>query len=277
MLTNVIRNCVLVVSVFVAQAAFAANVPTLDQVREAAQGGRLNDAHSMMQQVLKEHPNSAKAHFVDAEILAKMGRMSDARGELHTAERLQPGLTGENPESVQKLKAMVGEGSSALTAVSTSGPASHSGFPWSLVILAIAAIAVIALIMRAFARPSAAPAPYAGNPGNYPGGYQPGVGPGYGAAPAAPGMGSTILTGLATGAAVGAGMVAGEALAHRLMDGDHGSAGSAQPMTDASYSQTGANTQSYDMGGNDFGVNDTSTWDDSSIVADNSSGGDDWT
>ena len=51
--------------------AFAEDSPTLDQVYKAAQANRLADAQQMMDKVLKEHPNSAKAHFVKAEILAK--------------------------------------------------------------------------------------------------------------------------------------------------------------------------------------------------------------
>jgi len=33
----------------------------------------------MIQVVLQAHPNSAKAHYVDAEILAKEGRLAQAR------------------------------------------------------------------------------------------------------------------------------------------------------------------------------------------------------
>ena len=41
----------------------------------------------MMDQVLRDPPNSAMAHFVMAELLAKEGRVSNARFELATAER----------------------------------------------------------------------------------------------------------------------------------------------------------------------------------------------
>ena len=86
-------------------------------------------------------------------------------------------------------------------------------------------------------------------------------------------MGSGILGGLATGAAVGAGMVAGEALMHNIM-GDHHS--SSNPSPGQGFQDNGFQPRpdsNYDMGGNNFGVNDSSSWDDSS-----SSGGgsDDW-
>ena len=45
--------------------------PSLNQVYQAAQSGNLGGALGMMDQVLRDHPNSAKAHFVEAELLAK--------------------------------------------------------------------------------------------------------------------------------------------------------------------------------------------------------------
>jgi Tfp pilus assembly protein PilF len=55
--------------------ALADNAPTLHEVYQATQAGRLEEARSMMNKVLKEHPNSGKAHYVEAEILAKQGEL----------------------------------------------------------------------------------------------------------------------------------------------------------------------------------------------------------
>ncbi|HMC13138.1 MAG TPA: tetratricopeptide repeat protein [Gallionellaceae bacterium] len=262
MLRNAMYGFVLVVSVLMAGAVFAAETPTLHQIYEAAQAGRLNEAQGMIQQVLKEHPNSAKAHYVDAEILAKSGHLAEAREELNTAERLEPGLPFVKPEAVQELKAKVGEAHSGSLPVTTS----QASFPWGWLFLGIGAIVVITFIMRALARPNVSPTTY---PANYQGNYQPGMSPAGGsyapAVPSAPGMGSGIMSGLATGAALGAGMVAGEALAHHFMDGNRGDANQPQPLASAGN----------DLGGSDFGVADNSSWDDNSSVAD-ISGGDDW-
>ena len=283
MLKHAIYALLFAVSVSAAGAAFA-DVPTMRQVEEAAQAGRLSDAHAMMQQVLKEHPNSAKAHFVDAEILAKAGHSAEAREQLSAAEKLEPGLPFARPQAVLELKAKLGETHAAASPAKASPGGSQSepqsGFPWGLVILGIAAIAVIALIMRAMSRPKAGPAPYGNNMGgNQPANYQPSMAPaggGYGAP--APGIGSGIVSGLATGAAVGAGIVAGEALVHHFLDGSHPDAAPAQPLASAD-----TTSNNYDMGGNDFGIKDTSSWDDNTSVADSSSwddssssGGDDW-
>ena len=42
--------------------------PSMQEVYQAAQSGNFKAAQSMMDQVLRDHPNSGKAHFVQAEI-----------------------------------------------------------------------------------------------------------------------------------------------------------------------------------------------------------------
>src|SRR5664279_5570371 len=86
-----------------AQTSFAAD-PTLHQVYQASEAGNYREAQSMMDQVLHDHPNSAKAHFVEAELLAKQGKIANAKTELDTSERLAPGLPFSKPEAVQELK-----------------------------------------------------------------------------------------------------------------------------------------------------------------------------
>ena len=88
--------------------AFADSDPTVDQIYAAASSGHLDQAQQMISQVLADHPNSAKAHYVQAELYAREGKTSLARSELATAEQLQPGLPKENPRSVQELKAQLG-------------------------------------------------------------------------------------------------------------------------------------------------------------------------
>src|ERR1700731_2491114 len=88
--------------------AFADADPTMDQIYTAAAGGHLDQAQQMITQVLADHPTSAKAHYVQAELYAKEGKASLARSELSTAEQLKPGLPFASPRSVQELKAQLG-------------------------------------------------------------------------------------------------------------------------------------------------------------------------
>lgn len=275
-------------------AAYAEEGPTLDQVYKAAQSGRLDEAQKMMSTVLAAHPNSAKAHFVEAELLVKQGQLSQAENELATAERLKPGLPFANAQAVQDLKSRI----AASHRVDQSNPSSvanyqtqpANSFPWGMLLLGIAACTVIFLIMRAkMARSQAV------NSGNYPqtvastGPYGNGMGPAGGGmgqggmgqggmgggmaqggmAPAGGGMAGGIMGGLATGAAVGVGIVAGQALAHHFMDSGHNAA----PPTDSFASN---NMAPNNMGGSDFGISDTGSWDDSSNIASSDDGGSDW-
>lgn len=239
--------------------------PSLNQVYEAVHAGHLNQAQGMMSEVLHDHPNSAKAHYVEAEILAKQGRAADAQGELARAEQLAPGLPFAAQASVQELRGVIasesGHPAQGVTGLVSPAQPHAAGFPWALVLIALVIGLIVFAIMRAR---RAAAMVSAGAP--YPYG---GATPSYGAPPMAPmgggGIGSGILGGLATGAAVGAGMVAGEALAHDLIDG-HG--GGREPRYDAPSAPA-----DNDLGGQDFGISDAGSWDDGGGLG---GGGGDW-
>lgn len=245
----------LAVMVALSAPSFAADEFSMHEVYQAAQAGRLSEAQAMMDKVLRDHPDSAKAHYVEAELLAKQGKMSAAAAELSKSEQLKPGLSFAKPEAVQELRAVIaGHGASA--------KAEQGGVSWGVVLLVLALIVFIFFVGRAMGRrnnPVVYPA--GGNYGNGPYGQAP-----YGGAPMGGGMGSGIMGGLATGAALGAGMVAGEALMHHFTDGD-GNAHNNGMISDANAADSWDTAN--DMGGADFGVTDSGSWDDG--------GGGDWT
>lgn len=240
--------------------------PTLHEVYQAAEAGNLKQADSMMAQVLRDHPNSAKAHYVEAQVLAREGRVDAARAELAMAERLEPGLPFAKPDSVRELTARL-QAPAASAAVAAPGAPVQAApaIPWGMLILGVLLVAAVIFFIRALNRQRAVPPAVVPSYGAG-GGMAPpyGLGGGGPMAPPSGGMGSGILGGLATGAAVGAGVVAGEALMHRLMDGgSHGDVPAATPVDVPMGS-------GYDMGGSDFGVADDASWDDTPA------GGDDW-
>lgn len=269
---SILSSFILLAGVTFASIALAAGEPTLHQVYEAANAGRLSEAQGMMDKVLRDHPGSAKAHFVEAEILAKQGRFANADTELDTAERLAPGLPFAKPDAVEKLKRHL----SPSTAHTQLAPATYAtqaqsagGIPWGMLLLGIGLIAAIVFFVRSMSRRNIIPA---GTGTAYATGYgsgaplQPygtgGIAPVMG--PVAGGIGSGILGGLATGAALGAGMVAGEALMHHFTDGNRPDLGQTPlPSTADNW-----NPAPDDMGGNDFGISDGSSWDDSSSGGD---------
>ncbi len=233
------RIALMLLSLAVAAPVFADVDPSMQDVYTAAHSGHLAQAQQMMTQVLRDHPRSAKAHYVAAEIYAKEGNFSLARGEFNVAEQLEPGLPFAKPEAVQALRSQI--------------VAPGAGGLW--------------LLLRR--RTPTYGSPVLAGPAGYPGamgGPAYGGGPGYGA-PGAGGIGSGIAGGLASGLAVGAGVVAGEELAHHFLDGRREIVPPAE--------EPSAAPSNGDMGGSDFGVTeDPGSWDDSS--GSSGGGGDDW-
>jgi clan AA aspartic protease (TIGR02281 family) len=84
--------------------------PTVDQIYQAVVAHQYEKAQALMDQVLRDHPNSAKAHYVQAEIFAKQGKNAEARSELERAEKIDPALSHVNPRSVLELRAQLGVG-----------------------------------------------------------------------------------------------------------------------------------------------------------------------
>ncbi|HTD75704.1 MAG TPA: tetratricopeptide repeat protein [Steroidobacteraceae bacterium] len=276
------RKPLLAAAAFVLGATFAlgspsfaqAADPTMNQVYEAAAAGHLDQAQQMITQVLEHHPNSAKAHYVQAELFAKQGKTALARAELGSAERLNPGLTEFSAHSVQELKGQLGliSGGRSVSPRIVSEPRPAPHVPWGGLLLGLVVVAVLIALFRR-RPPSVAQFPTAGpGVGGAPPGYgQTGYGPGYGPAPmGGGGMGSGIAGGLASGLAVGAGVVAGEELAHHFMDGGRREGGVIPSAEAAEPGQSNS-----DMGGNDFGANDPGSWDDGGGGM-GGGGGDDW-
>lgn len=260
----------------------AAADPTVDQVYQALRSNRTGEAEQMINQVLRDHPESSKAHYVAAEVYARAGDYARARSELTSAEQIKPGLPGENPTSVAELRSELSSArvppafSQQSRVVSPAvRPHESSGLPWGFIILVLAGIGVFWLIARR--RAQMYQGGYGGNlPPPLPGqpGYGPGMGPGpyYGG-----GGGSGLMGSLGTGLAIGAGVAAGEELVHHVLDGNH-SSGGVIGSANADELSSGPPANS-DMGGQDFGVNDSSSWDDSSGGGGFDSGGgggDDW-
>jgi predicted Zn-dependent protease len=82
--------------------------PTVSQIYQAFHSGHLEEAQRMLDQVLRDHPDSSKAHFVQAEIDAAEGHYELARAQLARAEQLKPGLPNVKPRAVQELRAKLG-------------------------------------------------------------------------------------------------------------------------------------------------------------------------
>ncbi|ARV20646.1 hypothetical protein AEP_03728 [Curvibacter sp. AEP1-3] len=287
----------LVFGMVAGSASWAQQEPSLNEIYATAQGGKLEQAQVMVQQVLISHPNSAKAHYVRSELYARQGQLANARESLATAEKLAPGLPFAKAEAVQALRSQLsGSQGSAVVAqanaapVTYSSPAPSSPGGWALPVLLAGGVIAIAFFVFRRRTPDAQvlqpgygasmggglngpqtfgnPAPNLYGPQSYGSAY----GAGYVQAPGS-GLGGKIMGGVATGLAMGAGVMAAEAIGRNLIGGHgpvHDSSNFNNPVSDNSVL---GNDINQDMGGADFGINDSTTWDDPGLSGDSSS---DW-
>ena len=254
--------------------AYAASVPTIHQVYDAAHSGHLREAQVMMGQVLAAHPNSGKAHFVLAEILTAERLYPRAAQELNTARRLEPGLPFEKPQAVSALDTRIQNG--LHNQIHSHMKRSSNGHNWVLILLFGLCFILLMVVIRALRRPAGVPAT----------GYS-SFTPGNGApfnnlqgpfTPMTP-YGGGFMSNLKTGLGIGAGMAAGEALVNHFIDGNR--VGSGQILQDPTNISGNALNDGNDLGGNDFGLNDDSSWNDDSMNAGDDfsgmdGGSDDW-
>jgi hypothetical protein len=259
-------------------ASLAADDPSPRQVYQAAEAGHYAQAEQMLSQVLKDHPRSGEAHYAAARVYAKAGDYARARTELAIADQLEPGLPFAPAGAVAALRREL---------ISTSAPQVLSpiertrvggGLPWGGIILALIGVGVIWMVIRRRTQMSA----YSTYPGNVPpaGPSAPGY-PGYGAPGMGggpyPGGGGGLMSSLGTGLAVGAGVAAGEELVHHMLDGSR-SEGVIRSADAGENVQSSSDNDN--MGGQDFGFTDSSSWDDAPSDdggSFDSGGGDSWT
>ncbi|PTT91744.1 hypothetical protein DBR42_03305 [Pelomonas sp. HMWF004] len=210
-------------------------LPGLDAVQSEIAKGHYTQAEDMMREVVAARPDSARAHYVYAEILAHDQRFARAADEAAQARRLDPALSFTQPEKFNAFSALLereqaagrsaaGGGAGRLhaspqVAWAPSAPVS-SGVPaWAWAAgLALLAFGMWRLVGGRAAMPVGSLAPYNGVPA-------PAGGNGYAAPPmvaapyGAPSMVAPSGHGLmATGLAVAGGVAAGM-LAERLLDG----------------------------------------------------------
>jgi uncharacterized protein len=266
MLKRVRVSLLAVLALGVGGVAFADTDATPRQIYEAAQSGHLAEAQQMIDQVLRDHPQNAKAHFIAAELDARIGDVPAARQQLATAKQLDPTQSFTDTRALGELeRQLTGIRSGASGAGAAFAPAAaaahRSSVPWTLIILLAIGAFIVFGIFRSRSQQAYA---QSYGPGTLPPG-NPGMQPGMGYGPSYPpsGGGSGLMGNLASGLAIGAGVAAGEELVRHVIDGH--SSGYVPPDSDLRDPP-----QNQDMGGQDFGTSDSSSW------GNDSSGGGDW-
>ena len=270
-----------------AGAAAAADSPK--DVQAAIDRGDYAAAQSMLRQAVSEHPSSAKAHYVLAEVLAHQGNIGEAKTEAAKAASLDPATHFTDPAKFQafqrKLDAALGapgaqrplgslriiDAPQAPAAAAPAATARSGSSHLGLVIVGGIALLLIFFLMRrrrdaappatAYPPPVDGQPPYGGYGGNGPyGAYPP-------PAPPRSGVGSAVAAGLG---GVAAGMLLDEALRGHGESGFGGGETRAagpivdQPVDPAGQAYDDLRDEPIDMG------NDDSSWDDSGSSDDDS-------
>lgn len=283
--TSVIRRLMqwLVVSCFLGLGlAMAQTEPSMNEIYATAQAGKLDEAQKMITHVLLTHPNSAKAFFVQSELFARQGRIDQARTAMASADRLAPGLPFAKPEAVQALRAQLAAKSASPPVANDRQPIRNLDTPvapsspsWALPLLLAGGVIVAGyFVFRRRPPVAAVQSPVYADPNGLNGpqtfGYAAGAQPAAAVQPAGSVLGGKIMGGVATGLAVGAGVMAAEAIGRNLMGGHNQPGTLPENRLGGDYQPSTTNT---DMGGQNFGVNDASSWDD---AGSSDAGGGDW-
>jgi len=242
-------------------------LPTVDQVQAAAKSGDYAGAEKMMREVVVAKPDSAKAHYVLAEILAHERKFGEAAEHTRRARALDPAIKFTDSAKFNNFEQLLQREQAAeakpvaptsldpvpaprAAPVQRYEPERSSGVPvWLLVVGAIAFIAIAASWMRRRTAAQMQSQPVMS------GGYAP-AGGGYGMGgygmPQQPSSGPGMLgVGLGVAGGVAAGMLA-EKLLHEGRD-DRGNYSSADTGSHAGGLIPGS------FGGDDNGAADELT------------------
>ncbi|WP_035055674.1 tetratricopeptide repeat protein [Andreprevotia chitinilytica] len=267
------RSARALVLITLCSATLCLAAPSEQQVKDAVSKGDYQHAQTMMQEAVSAHPESAKAHYIYAEILAHNGQMGQAATEAAKAKQIDPQIHFTNPEKFGQFEALLAaaqhrNNAPAQVVRAPDEQAHSSGFPiWLVIALLVGGAILLAVIFNR--RNNATVMPVGGGMG---GGYS---GGGYSGYAGGGGGGTTIINngsgGSGAGAAIAgaaggfaAGMLVEEMLDHRRNESSY-----AQPprYTEApnapagnDYATQQLETQPVDFGnGPDWGSNDSSS------------------
>jgi hypothetical protein len=208
--------------------------------------------------VIKNRPNSARAHYIQSELLLQSGKKVEAKAAFLKSQSLDPAMSFARPESVERLRTALGIKKSGNVFMDTD----------SMILWACGGLLVLLLLMFMFRRKPSTPeyspsynlqnrpiTPYTSNANVAPAetaqtqttAATPGNAQtaGTAQAPARSGM----MGSLAQGAAMGVGVAAGATLVNHLLNGNKANAAPAE----TSPAQVPAYTSDQDFGVRDSG------------------------
>ena len=83
--------------------------PSIDDVSNAVNTGNYTKADQMVDQVIEDHPQSAKAYYVKSQVLVKEGKFDEAKIEMTKAVALDPTGSFTSPEKLASFQSVLAE------------------------------------------------------------------------------------------------------------------------------------------------------------------------
>ena len=254
----------LVLSLAVLSANIVLAEPTVQDIYKTAQVDK-QQALTMVNEVIKLRPNSARAHYVQSDLLLQLGKKAEAKTAFLKSQSLDPSMSFAKPESVERLRTALGVKKTDTLKFDTDKAMLWGGG----ILLAL----LIAIMLFRRKKPAQQYSPYQQYPDANNTQYRPvtptppapaGAAVSAPAAAAPASSGSGLMGSLATGAAMGVGVAAGATLANHLLNGNKATAAPVehQPSYTPSYAPEqnfGMSDSSSDWGG-DSSSSDSSDW-----------------
>jgi hypothetical protein len=214
--------------------SFSWALPSPKDIEAALNAGHTAQAESMLHEVLKEKPDSAKAHYELGQVLAREARYDQALAELRQAQAIDPKLSfARSPEQFERIVSEVKELDAKRT-LAPSAPVAHApvapahaepALPMSTVWWGIGMLFVLGIVLLLMRSRNPVPAPattVVEGPRGFGSGYNPAPPMGYPPPTGGSGVAGAVVGGLA-------GMAAGYALAKATEGGSHATAGTLNP------------------------------------------------
>jgi hypothetical protein len=268
--------------------------PQVSDVQAAVKRGDYPAAEKMMREVIAAKPDSPRAHYVLAEVLAHQRQFNEAAEHVRRARALDPAIKFADPAKFTAFEQLLQREQAGLAKSSTTSPAvvnaapptraapveresSGGGVPvWLLVVGVVIFIWIAVSWMRRRTAQQAQPAMAGAYGGGYGQGYGPqGYGPGVPPASGGPGL---MGVGMAAAGGVAAGM-----LAERLLHGGHDersiprdSGGSAGGLIPGSFDSGGGGGAADELASRDIDFGSGDGWDAGGGSDLGGGGSDDW-
>lgn len=137
--------------------------PTEQQVQAALSRGDYADAQQMLAQVVQAHPDSARAHYLYAQVLDRNGQAADAVAQLDLAHQADPAMKFTQPSRLAAVEKRIradaaqaaqprnlSSGTVPMQAAATSmmsAPVRHGSSPLSWLAIIVVLAAVVAILV----------------------------------------------------------------------------------------------------------------------------------